>query len=333
MTTHHASPARVIGAYAIQPAAPDERPDFIRRVLALPGCDGLEVSVGTPAYAHDQEWLWDVMATGGRHVLTLIGGEMDRYQLDPTFGLASSETSGRRAALDLLRQVRDEVERRTQSREQTIVAVEVHSFPTVDTRGARASADRLTESLVEASRWDWCGAALVVEHCDARTVEHPWQKGLLPIALEIEAVSAVRRVAPAARVGVSINWGRSVIETRDLDGPEQHALLAQEAGVLSGLMISGASDRTSAYGDAWADAHLPLSPCPGADQFGEPTSLLTAVRVRSTLAVAGPDELIFDGVKVSTRPLDRSSRDRIALLGWILSAMGKSVDRVPRDLG
>jgi hypothetical protein len=322
MTHGKLRPARVVGAYAIQPTDRGERPDFIRQVLSLPGCSGLEIPVCSVAYLEDQHWLWDALPPGGRHVVTTIGGEFDRYARDATFGLGSVEPAGRRAALDFLHQCRDEVERRFASREHTIAAVEVHSVPSVEARDARAAAECFTESLVEAATWDWCGAALVVEHCDARTIEHPWQKGLLPLALEIEAVRAAQRAVPAARIGVSINWGRSAIETRGPDGPHEHARLAREAGLLSGVMFSGASDLPSSYGAAWADVHVPLRPGAGTSEPGEPLSVMTADHVRSTLDAAGTG-LIFDGVKVSIRPLDGPNCDRLALVDSVLAAMGR----------
>lgn len=311
---------RVVGAYAIQPAVPAERPGFIRQVLSLPGCDGLEIPFGSVAYAEDEHWLWDTMPPGGRHIVTLIGGEFDRYARDATFGLASAEPAGRRAALDLLRECRDEVRRRSARREQAIVAVEIHSVPTMAPRDARAGAERFTESLVEAAAWDWCGAALVVEHCDARTPGLPWRKGLLPLALEIQAVRAARRAVPAARLGLSLNWGRSAIETRDPDGPRRAARAARATDVLCGVMFSGVSDRPSSYGGEWADVHVPLRPGIGADEPGEPTSIMTADHVRSTLDAAGVG-LVFDGVKVSMRPRDRPNRERLALIGSVLAAM------------
>jgi len=133
----------------------------------------------------------------------------------------------------------------------------------------------------------------------------------------LRPVSAVSRSYP--------NWGRSAIETRDPDGPHQHARAAREADVLSGVMFSGASDRPSTYGGEWADVHVPLRPGIEAEEPGEPTSVMTADHVRSTLAAAGTD-LIFDGVKVSMRPLDRPNRERIALVSAVLAAMGPERD-------
>jgi len=120
---------------------------------------------------------------------------------------------------------------------------------------------------------------------------------------------------------MSINWGRSAIETRDPGGPQLHVCLTREAGVLNGVMFSGASDRASAYGQEWADAHLPLHPGPNTDQPGEATSLMTADHVRSILNAAGSG-LIFEGVKVSIRPPDRTVSERIALIGLALAALG-----------
>ena len=56
---------------------------------------------------------------------------------------------------------------------------------------------------------------MVLEHCDA-PMPHPASKGFLTLSAELEAVTtANQKTAGAAKpVGITINWARSVLETR-----------------------------------------------------------------------------------------------------------------------
>ena len=61
-----------------------------------------------------------------------------------------------------------------------------------------SSTASLTASLAELASWDWCGAVICVEHCDARVRDDalggfapPVVKGFLSLDEEIEAVRHV----------------------------------------------------------------------------------------------------------------------------------------------
>ncbi len=45
-------------------------------------------------------------------------------------------------------------------------------------------------------------------------------------------------------VGLAVNWARSVLEGQDVTDPVKHATAAARAGLLSGVMFSGCSDRS-----------------------------------------------------------------------------------------
>lgn len=49
-------------------------------------------------------------------------------------------------------------------------------------------------------------------------------------------------------VGIHVNWGRSCIEHRDAGAPLRDILAACDAGVLRGVLFSGASGEDSPYG-------------------------------------------------------------------------------------
>ncbi len=192
--------------------------------------------------------------------------------------------------------------------------MELQSAPT-----GIGSAGALAQTLHEVLQWDWRGAAVVVEHCDAPHPGRPFAKGFLSFAQEIEVVHALRAERLATRCGLSLNWGRSAIDGRSADTPVVQAGLARGRGVLMGVMLSGATATTSEYGPAWSDAHAAVWDPDGLG--GEQASLLTPARAADFLATAGPD-LVFDGVKVSVRPEDAPARRRLAVVGRALSLLG-----------
>src|SRR5262249_30453661 len=120
-----------------------------------------------------------------------------------------------------------------------------------------SSKEIFQRSLLELSSWDWKGAQLVVEHCDALRASHAPAKGFLELEEELEATMAT----PA--VGQSINWGRSCFETRDPDTPVAHCATVAKRGRLSGIFLSGCSAEDPVYGN-WQDNHVPFSTTPGA---------------------------------------------------------------------
>jgi hypothetical protein len=91
---------------------------------------------------------------------------MSRLGADPGFGLASTSKAGRRAAIDFIRDALRAAERLNERiGRSAVVALEIHSAPRAD--GQRASASALADSLKEISDWQWNGAQIVLEHCDA----------------------------------------------------------------------------------------------------------------------------------------------------------------------
>jgi hypothetical protein len=220
------------------------------------------------------------------HVVTMIPATMAAAETDELYGLASRDASGREAALGLLRSVRDVVVRRSD-----VLAVEVQSAPR-----RTGSAAIFMDSLSEVASWDWDGVELVVEHCDAWTVEHACEKGFLSFADELAAVAAVQ--GGATRVTSGVNWARSVIESRDVARGAEHVAEAARRGLLGALVFSSVGDRESALGGAWRDVHLAPAGVAGAPEG----SLLTAALITETCEAAGPYDGIL-GLKISLTPL------------------------------
>lgn len=317
-----AGSARVVGAYAAVAKYwnHSEHDDFLRAVLDLPGCTGLEIpftGVFSPAEA---DRLRTQITAQQRHVMTLIPGTMMLQTQHSGAGLAAADLAGRDHALRFHRAARDAVATLADmAGADVVVAVEINSAPLRGEDSGDTGA-RFAEMLHFVADWDWCGATLVIEHCDAWSRKFPPQKGFLELEAEIAAVQAVQVDRPRTPVGISLNWARSAIEARDVSAPLEHARLAADAGVLNGFILSGCSDQPSPYGAGWADGHLPPAGVHlnGAD---DPHSLLTAELAAQFGAAAESESLLFDGVKVCVFPADAPPATRLDVITQTLGLL------------
>ena len=297
----------IVGAYAASPNQtswdPDLEREFFGGLAGLPLVRGLELPWMNGLHPHDDAWLMENLPPHFDVVLTSIPGTVTRLNRDARFGLASTAPDGRAAALAEALRMRDGLRRLNDAQgRECVLAVELHSAP-----AARAgSAGALATSLTELAGYDWEGAQLVVEHCDTAIRGQPTEKGFLSLDDELSALDRVGGV-----VGVSINWGRSVIELRDPELVNLHIAAAARRGHLRGLMFSGAASYPGIYGAAWADAHLPAAPSVNFLQ-GEPSSLLTERHIAESLAIAG--DLDWFGFKFGWQPKDSPVRNRIAMI-------------------
>lgn len=265
-----------VGAYATSPSvtptsrAPDgEETLFYAGLRTLPTLGGYEVPLlpGGTLHALDEPWLISqlvqpVHSTPTPSVmLTLIPVTMVTLSQQPTFGLASTDEVGRQAAVEVVRAACAAAGRLKAAAggRGVVKFVELHSGPS-RSKGTSSSA-ALQRSLVEVRAWDWGGAELLLEHCDAMadvggvaTSAYPPAKGFLTIKEEVEAVRGALLSAGGAPIGICINWARSVLETRDTSTPLAHARAAGE--LLHGVVFSGCSGE-GVYGE-WLDSHAPL---------------------------------------------------------------------------
>ncbi len=298
----------IVGAYAASPSHsiwnPDVERKFFEGLAALPLVRGLELPWTSGLHPHNDAWLLANLPPRFDVVITSIPGTMTRLGRDANFGLASLEPEGRAAAVAEVLRMWDGV-RRLNDRQgrSSVLAVELHSAPAAH----RGSADMFAASLAELVDEDWDGARLVVEHCDATIPDQRAEKGFLALDDEL---SVLDRLGGA--VGLSINWGRSLVELRDPELVLQHIIAGTRSGHLRGVMFSGVSSVAGDYGPAWADAHLPAVPTSDFPQ-GEPSSLLTERRIVESLHSAG--NLDWFGFKFGWRPADAPVENRIAMIG------------------
>lgn len=270
---------------------------------------GLELPFYGRLHAHDENWLLDRLRPDWRFVVTVLPGTMEHLRSKNDFGLASADPDGRRRALDFADGARRAVERlNAYLGFLSVSAVAVHSAPRLGRSGARSSPESFAESLTELRRWDWSGAELLVEHCDALVPEHEPDKGFLSVEAECAALGLSRGRTPARLL---INWGRSAVETRSPSGPLDHIRRAVSADLLAGVFFSGATPAHPDYG-AWKDSHAPFS-------TSCPESLLTPSAAREALAAAG--KISYLGLKIQPLPASLDAGARLAMIRDGLDAL------------
>ena len=313
-----------LGAYATSPCVSSwdiaAETAYYAGLKRLTGLRGLECPFTGQVHPYDEAWLLDTLDPAWDVVLTLIPGTMDRLSLNPAFGLASCDLAGRMAALAFAEEARQAVLRLNKAAgRRRVIAVEVHSAPRRGKEGTASSVGNLTQSLIELAGWDWQGAKLVLEHCDAWRDDWQPAKGFLEFSDEIEAVHQANSAASSS-IGVTINWARSVLEDRNAATAPRHVRLARQAGLLSGLIFSGCSGEATPWG-VWQDTHMPHAPVDGISHFAE-ASLLTAEAIRETLTAVGPG-LLYVGGKMTSRPVTASIDERVGLNQSMLALLSR----------
>jgi len=301
-----------MGAYASSPNVGDWDADlemrYYNEIKSFDNVGGLEHPFGGSLHNRDDDWFLNNIDPSWEFVFTCIPGVMGAIGKNPKFGIASDDAAGRAEALTFMQKAREAIAKlNAHSGKQVVRAIQIHTSP----NKAKSSSSKaaLVQSLTEMLSWDWQGAQLVIEHCDAYVEGQDPGKGFLSLEDEIDACLAVKQ-ATGKTVGITINWGRSAIETRSAEGVIAHIQAAKAAGILSGLMFSGASGKDSDYG-VWRDSHMPPQAL-SAKGAGEPTSLMTPAEIAECIKVAQPESLLYLGAKLGIRPRTAPLEKRIA---------------------
>lgn len=280
----------IAGAYAAAPEG--DETEWYELLRAERDITGLELAFTDTLHHAGPAHLAALMDPGWSSVVTCIPQTARALTVDPLYGLASDDASGRRRAIDDLALVHEQVGvMKSILGERSILAVEVHSAP--NTVQARSSVDSLTASLSELASWSWNQTAIMVEHCDAAVLGRRPHKGFLALEDEIAAVALAARSSTV--IGHTINWARSAIEGRDPGMAREHVDRVHASGAVAALMFSGVSPDVTRYGEAWSDAHLPIS---AGLRGAEASSLLTASELHASLRHAS--HVLYTGVKVGS---------------------------------
>jgi hypothetical protein len=293
-------PDVLVGAYALtsslSPLNPQDDARWIQALREEAGVQGLELPVVAESRAGDRESFIKGLPSEWSYVLTLLPGTMQSLALDPHFGLASGQADGRRAAIALAEQARRYVHRINEHCGRAAVkAIHLHSAPSGGGAGVEADGRWLRESLASLKELDWQGAELLLEHCDAWRAGQKPAKGFLDLESEL---------------GLTLNWGRSVVETRSSSGIEEHITLAQSRLRLRGFVFSGVAQRDPLYGD-WEDNHAPIV-VPGDKPWSLRAGLLDRAALASSLLVLQKTDLQFLALKVQPFPKSLTLEQRLA---------------------
>ncbi|HEX5793852.1 MAG TPA: DUF4862 family protein [Rheinheimera sp.] len=315
-----------LGAYAASPNHSGWNPAletaFYNALKALPNIKGLEHPFIGALHQHDDDWFLANIDPKWDYVFTCIPGIMNALGHNPLFGIASDDEAGRFAALDFMQQACAAIGKlNAHLGRQAVTAIQIQTAPA--RHKALSSAAALRASLQTMLEWDWHGARIVIEHCDALVESHTPSKGFLALGDELDVITQLNTsLSKEQQLGVVINWGRSVFETRRVDGALEHILAVQAAGVLSGLMFSGVSDQDSEYG-AWRDSHQPAKHS-ALVQHGEPGSWMTELAMHNCLAACdAADALLVLGAKIGVRPHSAVLEQRISIIRETLAILDR----------
>jgi len=301
-----------VGAYASSPNTsgwdPALEKSYYAQLKTLNNVRGLEHPFLGPLHAHDDEWFLANIDPSWDFVFTCVPGIMNALANNPHFGIASDDAKGREEALAFMQKACLAIAKLNQHLgRKAVQAIQVQTAP--NRSRASSSAKSLQASLETMLSWDWQGTQIVIEHCDALVPEHPPAKGFLSLEDEIKVLSAINS-QQSQPLGIVINWGRSVLETRSTQGAIEHIKQVSAQGLLSGIMFSGVSDRENPFG-LWRDSHMPPAKA-NKDSVGAEHSLMTEQDMHNCLAVADAHALAIVGIKLGIRPVDCPLDKRLA---------------------
>lgn len=206
-----------IGAYATAPSTNGWNSaletEYYKQLKTINSIKGLEHPFIGTLHPHDDNWFLNNIDRKWEFIFTSIPGVMGQLAVNPYFGIASDNEDGRQAALSFYRKASQAIIRLNEHlQKEAVTHIKVHTAPTISNLTS-SSKDALKQSLEEMQSWDWQGAKIVVEHCDAYIKEQPAEKGFMKLEDEIATIIAVNGLHNSD-IGISINWGRSAIEAR-----------------------------------------------------------------------------------------------------------------------
>jgi hypothetical protein len=314
-----------VGAYAISPCLTkwDERQEtaFVEGLKELRFVAGIELPhFATTFDRWDEDFFFRHADPAWSFVATALQSLSGALRDNPAIGLSAADDQARRVAIESIAAMRTSL-RRVHDRlgRRAVRAVEIQSGSSGGRLNGTASAAHFADSLSEIGGWDWDGAELVVEHCDAALAGFPYQKGFLTLEEEIEGIAIANKRLDRP-IGGSLNWGRSALEARSAEVVPRHTELLQSAGLLRGMSFSGCSGADTAFG-SWKDAHMPPARTHLGAAFAE-QSILIEAEMQRFFAQTQATNLAFIGLKIAIRPAEASVAERLALLhaGLLLMA-------------
>ena len=318
VVNHNSLGKYIVGAYATSPNlfTWDENSElnYFDGLKKLQSIRGLELPFwGESLHPFDDQWLLSNLDPKWENVLTCVPGTMKSLETDPHFGLASVSDDSRNKAIRFYRTAFNCINNlKNNFGNKSVITIFITSSPIINKEQINAEKEAFILSLIELASWDWGNTRVIVEHCDAYNEKNTKpKKGFLSIDDEIKAVKQINDQCNT-NFGIVINWGRSVIEHRNINGPLAHINSVKSNNLLAGIMFSGTTDKNNNLYGAWSDLHMP--PATFSDyRYFEPESLMTYENIKNTLALCDLNSLDFLGVKLLAMPKESSVEKRISI--------------------
>jgi len=295
----------IIGAYTSAPSIwknekkiEEEFYDLLKRQIK--NIKGLEIPFfGDKIHSFGDQFIIDQLEDCWMNVITTVPASFNMLKSNIHFGLASKTDDARKLALkqhlklsDIVRKINDSIGKKAVSH------IQICSSPAQIKNQALSSKDSFRRSIEELLMYDWDDAKILIEHCDTPKANQRYQKGFLALQEEIEILDKLMDM----RLGILLNWGRSVIEGRNTSEAIRHIEITQKKEYLKGFIFSGTAMEDTNYGE-WSDLHMPFQNRSN-PKFSFENSLLTEKNVKSTVASLDIDHIDYLGVKLHPLPHD-----------------------------
>jgi hypothetical protein len=323
----------IVGAYATSPNlfSWDENSEsiYFSHLKNLPSIRGLELPFwGENLHPFDDQWLLSNLDPKWENVLTCVPCTMKSLENNHFFGLASLDDDSRQKAIQVYRTAFNCINNlKKHFGNKSVIGIYITSSPYQKDKKHYADKEYFLLSLLELVSWDWGNTKILVEHCDAFTkVNTNPQKGFLSLSDEINAINQTNDKC-GSNIGIVINWGRSVIEHRNVDGPLKHIKYAVQNNVLGGLMFSGTTASNNNLYGAWSDLHM--TPATFSDyKYFEPESLMSYENIKNTLAVCDFSSLDCLGIKLLAMPEESSIEKRISINRDAMDLLDQAINKI-----
>ena len=264
----------------------------------IPDILGLEIPFfGSSIHQFGDDYLINMLNHDWKNVITCVPASVYALKKNCHFGLASDNKNSRLLALETHRKANSILHKINDKKGfKSIISVHIATAPSVPKKNVASSLDSLKKSIEELLKWDWDGADLLIEHCDSFSINNQFQKGFLSIDDELEILNFFKQ----PKLGMALNWARSVIEGRNIKTIIEHIQQAKKNNLLKGFIFSGTTINDHYYG-SWFDLHTPFAKIFNIEHY-EKNSLLTMNNLYKTLKVIDIESINYIGVKLLPLP-------------------------------
>lgn len=281
---------------------------FFKELKARPDITGLEHAFYGKLHRYDDNWFLEHIDPAWDFVWTCLPGTTETLKTEPAVGLASNDKVSQKKALEFISAARTSVQKLNHFlKRKSVIAVQIHSAP-----AQNSSKEAFAAALKTICAWDWEGAQILVEHCDAFRPDGAHAKGFLPLEDEIWVVKKVLSEKPTTPLAMTLNWGRSTVEGRSPATVLEQIERLKKENLLKGFIFSGTTKE-------FADKHTP-PPTPVGDKICFADSLMTAEEIKKTIAIL-PDDLNYLGFKIMPTPLPDDCRENLVYIDQMIRLM------------